>query len=74
MAKVKTATTVKKAAPKRGKKPMTKKDKARKIFAKFYETKERKDIIEKFMKQLDMTKNGAATYYQQFKTETEAEA
>lgn len=59
-------TTAKKATAKKG---PTKTDKARKIFDKFYGKKTRKEIIEKFVAQADLTPAGAATYYQKFRTE-----
>lgn len=45
----------------------TKASKARAIFEKHYGKKERKDIIEMFIKEAKLTKAGAGTYYQNLK-------
>ena len=54
--------------PKRKSRKMSKVDKARNIYTRFYGKKTRKEIIDKFVAQCDLTKAGAATYYQKFKS------
>ena len=52
-------------------KPQTKMDKARAVFAELFgkEGVQRKDLIEKFINDCELTKAGAGTYYAKLKKE-----
>lgn len=65
--KTSTKKRVAKKAPARKSRAKSKSAKAQTIFAKFYGRKTRAEIIGKFVAQVKLTPNGAATYYQKFK-------
>ncbi len=58
---------------KRGRKPASKVDKARKIFDRMYPNKSRAEVLKQFQsKTVGLTPAGASTYYQKFKSELAA--
>lgn len=66
-AKAKATSGVKK----RKSRAKSKTEKARTIFNQFYGKKTRAEIVEKFVRRVGLTANGASTYYQKFKKEVE---